>query len=113
MAMKTHGVECCLGARPSVRRGSRRAVLGLVFATLAALIPKCPMCVAAWLGVIGLSGLATRIEPRTLGFVTALFASLAVAVLSAAIIQRLVGSSDTADIANTTDTSNTAKGDRT
>ncbi len=113
MVMKTHGATCCRGVRTSSRRGSRSAVLGLFFAVSAALIPKCPMCVAAWLGVIGLSGLAARIEPRTLGFATALLASLAVAALSAAIIHRLLGPIDTTNTANTANDTNNAKGERT
>ena len=113
MAMKTRGVECCFGAHPSSRRGARRAgALGLLFAALAALIPKCPMCLAAWLGIIGLSRLALHLEPRTLGFATALLASLAVAALCAAVIHRIVGSTPT-NTANNANTVNTAKGDRT
>lgn len=106
MDMKTHGVECCLGARSSSPRGSRGAVLGLVFAALAALVPKCPMCVAAWLGVVGLSGVAVHLEPRTLGFATALLASLAVAATSAAVLHRVLGTSVTTNDANTENNAN-------
>jgi hypothetical protein len=56
----------------------------VLFAVLAALTPKCPLCIAAWLGVLGLSGLATAIDPRALW----LLAALAVAVAGAAILGR-------------------------
>jgi hypothetical protein len=59
----------------------------MAFAALAALMPKCPMCIAAWLGVLGLSGLAARVDPRALW----LAAALAVAAFGAAIAHRFFG----------------------
>jgi type III secretory pathway component EscS len=73
----------------------------LVFAGLAALVPKCPLCVAAWLGVIGLSGLATRIDARALGFATALMAALSIAALSAAVGAVLIHRFSDRDMTNT------------
>jgi len=83
--MKAHGIECCHGPGESGRGWARGAVGGVLFAVLAALMPKCPMCIVAWLGVIGLSGLAVRVDPRALW----LAAALAVGVAGAAIVPRL------------------------
>lgn len=79
--MKAHPIECCHHARESSTAWPRRAVGGAIFAVLAALMPKCPLCIAAWFGVLGLSGLAARVDPRALWIV----AALTVAVLGAAI----------------------------
>jgi hypothetical protein len=49
------------------------------------------MCIAAWLGVLGLSGLAARVDPRALW----LAASLAVAVVGSATAYRFLGRGDT------------------
>ena len=68
----------------------RGAVGGVLFAALAALMPKCPMCIAAWLGVLGLSGLAARIDPQALW----LAAALVVAALGAASTHRFLGRID-------------------
>ena len=48
-------------------------------------MPKCPLCIAAWLGVLGLSGLATHVDLRGLWLV----AALAVAVSGAMLVHRL------------------------
>jgi hypothetical protein len=58
----------------------------VTFAALAALMPKCPLCVAAWLGVLGLSGLAARTDPHGLWLATA----LAVAACSALVVHRVL-----------------------
>jgi hypothetical protein len=85
--MKTHGIECCHRVRTLPSRWSPGAVGGVLFASLAALMPKCPMCIAAWLGMLGLSGLAVRVDRRALW----LAAALAVAVAGAAIAHRFLG----------------------
>jgi hypothetical protein len=89
--MKAHGIECC--HHPSKSRGgwARGAVGGALFAVLAALMPKCPMCIVAWLGVIGLSGLAVHVDPRALW----LAAALATGVAGAAIVHGFLGREDT------------------
>jgi hypothetical protein len=99
--MKAHGIECCHGAgksRSSWPRG-RGAVGGVLFAVLLALMPKCPMCIAAWLGVIGLSGLAARVDPRavwlSLALAVALAATLATVHFEATIAHRLLGRGET------------------
>jgi hypothetical protein len=109
--MKAHNVECChrerRSTRPSPRAGPRGALLGLALAGVAVLTPKCPMCIAAWLGVIGFSGLAAHVDSRALGFAAALMAALAAAGVAvaagAAIVQRFAGRN----------TRNTKEGDRT
>jgi hypothetical protein len=63
----------------------------VTFAALAALMPKCPLCVAAWLGMLGLSGLAMRIDPRVLW----LAAALAVAASSALVVHRFLDRKET------------------
>jgi hypothetical protein len=80
--MKAHDVRCC--QRTTKRRGW--AAGGIVFAVLAALMPKCPMCIAAWFCVLGLSGLAVRIDPRALWLATA----VAVAASSALLAHRFL-----------------------
>lgn len=65
--------ECCRNSRT----GLKRTVLGgTLFTVLAVLMPKCPMCIAAWLGVIGLSGLAEVVDPRALWLIAALMVSV-------------------------------------
>ena len=80
--MKAQRIGCC---RREARR-SKWAAGGVTFAALAALMPKCPLCVAAWFGVLGLSGLAGRIDPRVLWLATA----LAVAVCSTFLVHRML-----------------------
>jgi hypothetical protein len=79
--MKAHDVGCC--QRVTKRRGW--AAGGAIFALLTALMPKCPMCIAAWLCAFGLSGLAARIDPRALWIA----AALAVAASGALLVHRL------------------------
>jgi hypothetical protein len=81
--MKAHGMVCC--QRTTKGRGWAAAG-GVTFAVLAALMPKCPMCIAAWLAVLGLSGLAARVDPRVLW----LAAALAVAACSALVVHRFL-----------------------
>jgi hypothetical protein len=89
--MKAHSIECCHRARKFRNSWSGGAVGGVLFAALAALMPKCPMCIAAWLGVLGLSGVAARVDRRALWLATA----LVVAVAGAAITHRFLGRGDT------------------
>jgi hypothetical protein len=70
---------------------SEWAAGGVTFAVLAALMPKCPMCIAAWLCVLGLSGLTARIDPRALW----LAAALAMAVSSALLVHRFLAWKET------------------
>jgi hypothetical protein len=77
-------IACCR------RRWKRGAIGGLVFAVLAVLMPKCPMCIAAWLGVIGLSGLAMRVDPRAAWLAISVATALAV-VLAASILRKKQG----------------------
>lgn len=83
--MQGHDIHCCRRART---RGW--AVGSVTFALFAALVPKCPICIAAWLGVLGLSGLAALVDPRVLWLGTA----LAAAVCSALIIHRFFSSKE-------------------
>jgi hypothetical protein len=76
--MSAHDIGCC--QRPPKRRGWTAG--GVIFAVLAALMPKCPMCIAAWLCVLGLSGLGARIDPRILW----LAAAVAIAIASARLV---------------------------
>jgi hypothetical protein len=85
--MKAQTIDCCHRARASRSGWSGGAAGGVVVAVRAALMPKCPLCIAAWLGVLGLSGLAARVDPRALW----LAGAAAVAVAGAAMAQGLVG----------------------
>jgi hypothetical protein len=85
--MKAHDTGCC--QRAAKRSGWTAG--GLIFASLAALMPKCPMCIAAWLGVFGLSWFAARIDPQALW----LAAALAVAASGALLVHRLLTSKET------------------
>jgi hypothetical protein len=71
MGMKAHDSSCC--RRLSKRRGW--AAGGATFAAGVALIPKCPLCAAAWLGVLGLSGLTGTIDGRAVWLAIALVAA--------------------------------------
>jgi hypothetical protein len=76
--MKAHDIGCC-------QRATARhlwAAGGVIFAVFAALMPKCPMCVVAWLCVLGFSGLAARVDPRALW----LAAALAMAAVSSTLL---------------------------
>ncbi|MGD0678441.1 MAG: hypothetical protein ABSC94_23790 [Polyangiaceae bacterium] len=81
--MKAQSIGCC--QRANDRRGW--AAGGLLFTGLAVLAPKCPICIAAWLGVLGLSGLAVRVDPHALWLAVA----LAVAASGALLVHRLAG----------------------
>ena len=83
-----NATECCRSPRAPGSRWARRTVRGTLFAALAALMPKCPMCMAAWLGAVGLSGLGARIDPRVLWLAGAAAAALGAAPL----VHKLVGS---------------------
>jgi hypothetical protein len=69
--MKATDTGCC--QRRSKRRGW--AAGGATFAAGVALMPKCPVCAAAWLGVLGLSGLTASIDGRVFWFAMALVAA--------------------------------------
>jgi hypothetical protein len=79
---------CSHGSEQPRSRWARRTVRGVLFAALAALMPKCPICIAAWLGALGLSGLAARVDPCALWLAGAAVLALAVAPL----VHRLLGS---------------------
>ncbi len=72
--MKAQDIGCCQPANH--QRGW--AAGGVLFTGLALLMPKCPLCIAAWLGALGLSGLAARVDPRALWLVAALAAAASV-----------------------------------
>jgi len=80
--MKAEDIGCCHGA--ARRRGW--AAGGVIFAVLAVLMPKCPMCIAAWLCLLGLSGLAAHGDLHAIW----LAAALAVAASGALLVQRLL-----------------------
>jgi hypothetical protein len=46
------------------------------------------MCIAAWLGLIGLSGLAARVDPRALWLAAALAAGVAGAAIAHRFLSR-------------------------
>ena len=79
--MQGHDIDGCRRART---RGWAAGTL--TFAALAALAPKCPICIAAWLGALGLSGLAVLVDPRVLWLV----AALALAAGSALVVHRFL-----------------------
>jgi hypothetical protein len=58
--------DCCRSPQKSRTRWARGTLRGALFAVFGALLPKCPLCVAAWMGAVGLSGLAARVDPRAL-----------------------------------------------
>lgn len=51
--MKVESTPCCATLAGSTKRG-RVTALGLALGVAALLVPKCPVCVAGWLAVIGL-----------------------------------------------------------
>jgi hypothetical protein len=85
--MKAHGIAC----RQS--RWKRGAIGGVVFAILAALTPKCPVCIAAWIGVIGLSGIVARVDARGVWLALAAAIAFAAALVYSLITQRRKGQS--------------------
>jgi hypothetical protein len=48
-----------------------------MLAVLAAVMPKCPLCIAAWLSALGLSSLVSRVDARVVWLVLALLAATA------------------------------------
>lgn len=85
--MEAHGIDCC--QRTTTRGGW--AAGGVTLAALSALMPKCPMCIAAWLGLLGLSGLAAHVDLRALWLATA----LTVAACSALVVHRFLTRKET------------------
>jgi hypothetical protein len=73
------------------RRWPRVTVRGVVFAAIAALMPKCPLCIAAYLGAIGLSGLAARVDPRALWLAGAAAMALVAAPVAAIVAKSVLG----------------------
>jgi hypothetical protein len=59
----------------------------VLFATIAAFMPKCPLCIAAYLGAIGLSGLAARVDPRALWLAGAAAMALVAAPVAAIVVK--------------------------
>jgi hypothetical protein len=70
-------------------------------------MPKCPLCIAAWLGVFGLAGIATKVDPRLVWIAAAFVAGIA----GAGIVFRL-GPTVHGVTSTNTDT-NTREGDGT
>ena len=81
--------ECCAG-RPALLRLARRLSTGaasILPGTLLVLLPKCPLCLAAWLTVVtGISFSATA--AAWLRGTVVMFSVVAVAVAATAVIRR-------------------------
>ena len=76
---------CCAGEGPR-RRLARRfcaAVVSLLPGTALALLPKCPLCIAAWITVVTGIGVPAVLAVRMRGFI-ALFWFLLLLVIAAA-----------------------------
>ena len=81
--------QCCTGGRPS-RRFARRlagAAASVLPGTVLALLPKCPVCLAAWLTAITGAGVSAGAAARLRGLV-AVFCAVAVAVAATQMIRR-------------------------
>jgi hypothetical protein len=79
-AMKA--ADCCDGHRRPPSRCAHGTVRGALFAAFALLMPKCPLCIAAYLGALGLSGLAARVDPRVLWLVGSAAVALVLATVA-------------------------------
>ena len=84
-------MDCCHAREQPRRRWPRATVRGALFAALAALMPKCPLCIAAYLGALGLSGLAARVDPRALWLGGAAVMALVAAPVAAAVATWVLG----------------------
>jgi hypothetical protein len=80
-----NAMDCCHGHEQPRRRWPRATVRGVLFAVGAALMPKCPLCIAAYLGALGLSGLAARVDPRALWLAGAAAMALVALPVAAAV----------------------------
>ena len=80
--------QCCTGGRPS-RRLARRlaATASLLPAAVLALLPKCPLCLAAWLTVITGAGVSAAAAARVRGLIVVLWVA-ALVVAAARIVRR-------------------------
>jgi predicted transporter len=82
--------ECCQRSRTS-RKLARGTVGAGVFAAFVALMPKCPVCMAAWLTALGLSGIAPHVGPRSLWVGGAAVMALAAAAFAHVVMARRAG----------------------
>jgi hypothetical protein len=80
---------CCTGGGPSSRRLARAAASLLPGAALM-LLPKCPLCFAAWLGLAGI-GVSAAAAAWVRGLIV-VFWVVAVALVAARIIRGRAGS---------------------
>jgi hypothetical protein len=73
--------QCCTGERQSGRLARRRAgpAASILYGAVVVLLPKCPMCLAAWLTVVtGIGVSAAAAERVRVLMVVFWFAALAV-----------------------------------
>ena len=81
--------RCCMGGTASCRRAPRlcRAAASILPGTLLVLLPKCPMCLAAWLTVVTGVGFSAEHAAWVRGLLVTLWVA-AVALAAAPIIRR-------------------------
>ena len=81
--------QCCAGEGPS-RRLARRlsgAAASILPGAVLVLLPKCPLCLAAWLTVVTGVGVSATAAARVRGLIVVLWVA-AVALATAQIIRR-------------------------
>ncbi len=83
--------QCCTGEGPS-RRLARRlpgAAASMLPGAMLVLLPKCPLCLAAWLTLVTGIGVSASVAARVRGLIVVL--SIAALALAAAQIMRRPG----------------------
>ena len=80
---------CCTGERPSRRLARRRAgaAASILPGAVLLLLPKCPLCLAAWLTVATGIGFSATAAARVRGLIVVFWVA-AVALAAAQIIRR-------------------------
>ena len=83
--------QCCVGGTASRRLARRlsRAAASILPGAVLVLLPKCPLCLAAWLTVVTGVGFSAAAAARVREMVV-LFSVVAVALAAAPIVRRRV-----------------------
>lgn len=81
--------QCCMGGAPARRLAPRisRVAASVLPGALLVLLPKCPLCLAAWLTLVTGVGVSAAAAARVRGFIVILWVAV-MALAAAQLIRR-------------------------